>query len=92
MTVRKARDIEKSLIRKGFKQEPRDHRFFVLYIDGKRSSVNTHTSHCGQEINDYLIDCMKKQLSLTKKQFLDLIDCPLSYEEYIQILRDLGRI
>ena len=92
MVNRKARDVEASLIRKGFRQEPRKHKFFVLYVDDKRTSINTHTSHCGQEIDEYLIKCMRKQLYLSKDDFLRLIDCPMSKAEYVEKLRENDKI
>lgn len=92
MATRKANKVESSLKRKGFHQEPGKHKFFVLYVGDKKTSINTHTSHCGQEIDDYLINCMRKQLYLSKSQFLDLIDCPLSKDEYLSILRENGKI
>ena len=85
--VFKSQKVEKSLKRKGFKEEPRDHKYFVFYNNGKKTRIKTKVSHCGQEINDYLIDQMKKQLHLNKSQFEDLINCPLSEEDYKAILK-----
>lgn len=36
----------------------------------------------------YLIDKMKKQLHLSKKDFARLIECPLKYDEYVKILKE----
>lgn len=88
MTIYKDRDVRASLKRKGFKEEPTDHNFYFLYVDGKRTTVNTHTSFNHQDINDYLIDKMKKQLHLSKKDFARLIECPLKYDEYVKILKE----
>ncbi|MFR1850293.1 MAG: type II toxin-antitoxin system HicA family toxin [Clostridium sp.] len=85
--VFKSQKVEKALKRKGFKEEPRDHKYFVFYNNGKKTRIKTKVSHCGQEINDYLIDQMKKQLHLNKSQFEDLINCPLSEEDYKAILK-----
>jgi hypothetical protein len=35
---------------------------------------------------------MARQCSLTKKQFLDLLDCPLSREEYEKLLEQAGKL
>lgn len=90
MTVYKDQKVRASLKKKGFVEEPTDHNFFFLYVDGKRTIVNTHTSFNHQDIDEYLIDKMKKQLHLNKKQFMNLINCPLKYDEYIKILESLG--
>lgn len=89
MTAIKSTQVEKALLKKGFKREPGDHRFYFLYDDsGKRTSVRTKVSHNQQEINDYLANCMKKQLHLSKDEFNDLVKCPLKYEQYLRLLKD----
>jgi hypothetical protein len=35
---------------------------------------------------------MAKQLKLSRKQFDDLVDCPLNGEGYLEILREGGHI
>jgi len=35
---------------------------------------------------------MARQVSLTKKQFLDLVDCPLSREDYEKLLKAAGNL
>ena len=47
-------------------------------------------SHGGREVRDPLIALMASQVRLTKKQFKDLVDCPMSAEQYIQELQKLG--
>ncbi|MHB8566714.1 MAG: hypothetical protein ACYC9U_06400 [Nitrososphaerales archaeon] len=79
-----------SLKKKGFELSQGDHRFFVLYVNGKKTSVWTKVSHSGKEINDNLIHAMSAQLRLDKKQFLDLIECPLSKEDYVHELTKQG--
>lgn len=80
--------VERSLKKKGFKQEPGDHKYFVFYYNGKRSNIKTKVSHCGQDIGDSLIKCMSKQVHLSKTDFENLINCPLSKEEYTKKMED----
>ncbi len=86
--VFKSREVEQALKKKGFKKEPGDHNYFILYVNGVRTSVQTHTSHNGQDINSYLFNQMKKQVHLDTNDFINLIECPLSKEKYIEILKD----
>ena len=44
----------------------------------------------GSTIDVNILSKMAKQLHLSKKQFLELIDCPLDENGYRQILRDEG--
>lgn len=93
MSVLKIKDIDKSLQTKGFAVEQgRKHIFYYLTVDGKKTSIKTHVSHGESEIDDHLISAMKRQTKLEKKEFLDLINCPLSKDEYIQLLIDRGHI
>lgn len=39
-------------------------------------------------ISDNLLSQMAKQCHLTKNDFIDLIDCPLTQDKYEQILKD----
>ncbi|SFV02326.1 hypothetical protein SAMN05421543_1213 [Alicyclobacillus macrosporangiidus] len=92
MQPRKTREIEASLQRKGFRKSNRDHHYFVLYVDGKKTSVFTKTSHGMKEYDGLLLRNMARQLRLTIEQLYELIDCPLTLEDYIGILRDSGEI
>lgn len=88
MSSLKSRKVESSLKKKGFIQQPGDHKYFYYYNNGVLTDVRTKTSHCGQDINDYLINKMAKQVHLNKSDFMDLINCPLSKEEYAEKLRE----
>ena len=83
------RKVENAICSKGFQIDNDHHHFFIYYtIDGRRTSVRTHTSHTPKGgINDFLIGKMSKQCRLRKPQFLDLVNCPLAREAYEKILR-----
>lgn len=89
MTVFKDKKVKQSLVKKGFQETRKTkHLFYFLYDDnGKRTSVNTHFSNNAQEINDGLINKMCRETHLNKQQFCDLINCPLSRDDYYEILR-----
>ena len=83
------RQVERALQRKGFRIRENDHRFFIYHtLDEKKTEVRTKTSHgkLGADIADPMIGRMAKQCRLTKKEFENLIECPLSQEEYQNIL------
>jgi hypothetical protein len=65
----------------------RTKRYYIYRtLGGKKALARTHTSHGkGFDIDDHLLAQMARQCGLTKKQFLDLLDCPLSREEYEKI-------
>lgn len=92
MSSLKVRDISSSLLKKGFVQHESDHTHYTFYKDNQKTSVWTKISHGERDIGDTLINIMQKQLKLTKKQFLDFVNCPLSKEEYRKILLDSNSI
>jgi hypothetical protein len=86
MVTRKTRRIHKSLSTKGFNTSNNDHIWYILYVDGKKTSIRTKISHGKKEYDDSLLGKMAGQLRLSKNDLLELIDCPLSYEKYCDIL------
>lgn len=92
---RDKRDVEAGLAAKGFQSDSGDHRVFIYYSkDGRRTPVRTKTSHgtSTRTIGDDLISQMARQCHVTRGDFLRLVDCPMSREEYEGKLRDGNRI
>ncbi|MDF2889803.1 MAG: hypothetical protein K0R80_170 [Clostridia bacterium] len=93
MNTAKTKDIRASLNKKGFiEEEDRDHRYFFLTINNKKTSIRTKLSHGDSEIDSFLIGKMAKQTGLTNKEFEDLIKCPLTKDEYIKLLLERGKV
>jgi len=90
---RNQRDVEISLVRKGFVRTESHHSFFV-YLDlrGRKSSIRTRTSHGGRDLGDYLLQQMAKQCKISKQQFVELIDCPLTQQQYEALLKNSGSL
>ncbi len=88
------RDVESSLPKKGFERDAsRDHIYFNHRYQGKYTGISTYVSHGAKSIGDPLIQQMKKQLHLNNShQVVDLVNCPISSEEYIQILKTKGQL
>lgn len=87
---RKKTTVETSLKKKGFEQTEGNHHFFVyVTTEGRKTAIRTKTSHTPKmkEIPDNLLSQMAKQCNLSKQEFLDLIDCPLTRDKYENILK-----
>lgn len=80
----KQREVESSLVAKGFRRKEGNHHFFVYHrmLDGKKTRIFTKTSHGNSEIGDSLIKLMADQCNLTSKDFRDLVNCPLNRDAY----------
>lgn len=92
MAVLDARETENNLKRKGFVRINTDHIRLEFWHNGKLTRVRTKLSHNSQEINDYLISQMAKQVCLTRKQFIGLADCTVTQAEYEKVLKERGII
>ena len=85
---RDAKKVAANLTSKGFTTLESDHTFYRLFVDGKNTGIRTKISHGEKEIHDGLLAQMAKQTKLIKKEFLELVDCPLTFERYLELLRN----
>jgi predicted RNA binding protein YcfA (HicA-like mRNA interferase family) len=81
-----AKAVAAALQKKGFIKSDSKDVYYRLYIGGKKTQIFTKISHGEREIHDGLLGAMARQVRLTRKQFNELIDCPLQKEQYVQIL------
>lgn len=89
------RAVEDALCRKGFRPSDGKHRKFILHLpDGKKTSIWTETSHGSKHrnISETNLHWMAKQCHLPYREFKRLIDCPLSREDYEDLLAQNGII
>jgi hypothetical protein len=87
----KHQKIKSGLRKKGFKESENDHTFLTLYYNGVKTEIWTKVSlGGGKEIGEPLIHRMAAQLKLNKKQFIELIDCIMSPEDYFALLEKTG--
>ena len=87
------KDIEASLVSKGFIKEDTHHRYFHHEAEGKRTGISTHTSHGShyKSYGDNLLKLMKKQLRMDSLgQLVDLIECPMTGDDYKEFLKKKG--
>lgn len=86
----KARDVEHSLPRKGFLRRQSKDIYFSFRFADKDWGISTFISHGANEIGDPLIAKMAKQVKLSKRDFVQLVECPMSYDDYLRRLRERG--
>lgn len=63
-----------------------------MYVNGKKTAIFTKTSHGIKEYGGKLLKNMAWQLRLSPAERYRLVDCPMSEEEYIVLLREKGEI
>lgn len=89
MNPRKRNEVERALIKKGFRKSQNDHSKFVYHLkNGKKTSVWTKTSHGSshREISPTNLGKMARQCKLSSKDFVQLIECPMNQSIYEKIL------
>jgi len=82
--------IEKSLKDKGFICRDSHHKIYYLYYQDRVTRIKTKISRGTKykEYGDNLLNAMSKSLNFDSlSQFKRFIECPLSYDEYIEILK-----
>ncbi len=91
LTKIKTDKILKALEKKGFKKDSkRDHIILRFYMDNKKTAIFTKISHGKSEYGDPLLNYMKKELHISKPELINLINCVLSEEMYIEYLKQKG--
>ena len=93
MKSRKAKEIAKVLLKKGFRLDPskQHHDFYYLIINGKKQGVYTYLSHGSKDYGNSLMQMIKKQLKFRDNQLAeDFFDCPMSITGYIEMLTKNG--
>ncbi len=86
-------DTEKALLQKGFKQSDTHHRYYYLYVDGKRTQVFTYMSHrpSGSDVYTPEVASMKRQMYFdSPNQFRAFVRCDISGTQYVDHLREKG--
>lgn len=85
----------KNLKKKGFedsKDRNNDNKYLEFHYNGKMI-LYTKLSHGSEkDLNNYLIKQMSTQCKLSKQDFADLVNCPLSAEKYVDKLKEIGEI
>jgi predicted RNA binding protein YcfA (HicA-like mRNA interferase family) len=94
MAVLDAKKTYKNLKSKGFIDSPNrsdDHKYLEFYQNGKLI-LYTKISHGEKDLDNFLIKQMSHQCKLSKMEFMDLANCPLSEKKYLEILENQGFI
>lgn len=88
-------DVESKLSVKGFRlQDDRDHRFYWLHIDEAKQAIYTKVSTGTKyrTLGNDLVLAMARQVRLTTKEFRQLVECSLTAEGYLELLRARGHL
>lgn len=82
MKPRRPRELRTALDGKGFRPRENDHTYYHFYDAGLKTGIWTKISYSRREYGDRLLGLVATQLHLRNAELEDLLDCPLSEEEY----------
>jgi hypothetical protein len=87
-------ELESALSRKGFEKKNTHHTLYFLIAGGKKTSVFTKLSHGStyREYSDSLVGVVARQMGLTKSELSKFVECTITREGYVDLLRERGRI
>ena len=83
-------NILKALKRRGFSSKMSGHIKLTFIFDGRDTSIRTWISYGKKEISDRLLGIMAEQLSLSRQELDDLVDCSLGKRELITLYEQKG--
>ena len=92
MSTRETSTIRAALGDKGFRRVEKHHEMWWYYVGERKTSVRTRISHGANEYGDALLGQMARQLRLGKAELVDLIDCPMTREAYLEVLTKSGSV
>lgn len=88
MKIHKIKKVFKKL---DLKVRSTGHNYGWLIVNGKKI-LRVHYSHGKGDIPDKVANKIRGQLKLSQKDFIGLVNCQLTYENYINILKQKGFI
>ena len=85
----KTYEIEKIFKKLDLEVRSTTHKYGWLVVNN-RKILRVHYSHGRGDIPEKIANKIRGQLKLSQKDLRDLIDCPLTYGDYINILKRKG--
>ncbi len=82
----KTLDIERIFNKLSLQVRSTGHNYGWLTVDDKKI-LRVHYSHGKGDLPAKIVHKIRGQLKLSEKDFKNLISCPLSYEDYVAILK-----
>ncbi|MEI6126020.1 MAG: hypothetical protein WCQ99_05640 [Pseudomonadota bacterium] len=87
----KKKEIEKIFNKLSLQILSTGHNYGWLIVESKKI-LRVHYSHGKGDIPGKITEKIRGQLKLSRGDFKDLVECPLTYEVYIDILKNKGVI
>lgn len=90
--TRKPHELRAALGSKGFEPEERDHTYYFLHVCGKKTDIRTKVHHHRGEYDVHLLGMVAMQMHLNRGELDRFIECPLTREGYLDLMRERDAI
>ncbi|MGR3310880.1 MAG: hypothetical protein ACUZ77_08900 [Candidatus Brocadiales bacterium] len=87
----KKNEIEKIFKKLDLKVRSTGHKYGWLIVRNKKI-LRVHYSHGKGDIPNKIVNKIRGQLKLSQKDFIELAKCPLTFVDYINLLKQKGLI
>lgn len=85
-------DVKSSLRKKGFVEDVSGKHISYSYdmSNGIKTRIKTYVSHGreSEDLDDFLVSKMAKQINLTKREFGDFVSCKMKQPKYEAIVKE----
>lgn len=80
-------EVTSALLAKGMTRDNNHHKMFRKTVDGVTTLI-TRVSHGGKLIGGDLVKLMAHQCALYPREFVQLVDCTLTAEDWDRLVRE----
>jgi len=92
LTSIRAKTVRRGLTSKGFDEVNRGDIFYHFIVNGKKSGMRAMMSHGETYCGTKYLTTMARQLGLKRDELVQLVECPLSRDQYEKLLRERGKL
>ena len=78
------------LLQKGFVQDESHHTMLRLVVEGRKTRIHTWFSHALRKADDWLLSLIAREIRLSKRELLLLLECTIGQEAYARMMSDRG--
>lgn len=72
-------------LKKGFIEENSHHKYYIYYLDGKKTNYYAYLSHGhNNEVDSFILGSMSKTLQLPKEDLIKVITCTIDKNQLKQ--------
>ena len=85
-------NLVNALLNKGLEKVESRHTMLWLVVGGRRRNIHTWISHGQRKADDWLLNHIARELHLSKRELLQLIQCQIGGDDYASLMIERGHL